>query len=183
MSLITHTELMDLVRTGVIKNVDPQNVNGASVDVRLGSVMRVEYRLKSNVDLSTGETVRMREVRLNDKGRWTLPPGMFALFETAETFDLPDDIAIEFKLRSSMARSGVDHALAGWGDPGWHNSTLTLELRNNLQYSTLLLAPGLRIGQIVFWRGDPVPGAASYRAKGRYNNQSGAQGSKGHGDD
>jgi dCTP deaminase len=182
MSLITHVELMDLVRTGVIKNADPQNVNGASIDVRLGETMRVEHRQTGEVNLALGETVRMRKVPLNKKGCWTLPPGGFALFETMETFDLPDDIAVEFKLRSSMARSGIDHALAGWADPGWHNSTLTMELRNNLSYTRLMLAPGLRIGQIVFWRGDPVPGVASYRSKGRYNNQSGAQGSKGHGD-
>jgi len=114
MSLITHVELMDLVRAGVIKNADPKNVNGASVDVRLGETMRVEYRQTNKVNLALGETVRMREVPLDKKGYWTLPPGGFALFETMETFDLPDDIAVEFKLRSSMARSGIDHALAGW---------------------------------------------------------------------
>jgi len=144
-------------------------------------VMRREQRNPGLVNLANGDKVKMRAVPPNDSGLWVLPPGGFALFETHERFNLPDDIAIEFKLRSSMARNGIDHALAGWGDPGWHDSTLTLELRNNSEFHRLGLRPGMRIGQIVFWRGDAVPETASYRTKGRYNNQSGAQGSKGHG--
>jgi len=181
MSLLTYNHLVKLVEDGVIENADPDNINGASIDVRLGPVMRREQRNPGLVNLAGGDKVKMRTVLPNDSGLWVLPPGGFALFETHERFNLPDDIAIEFKLRSSMARAGIDHALAGWGDPGWINSTLTLELRNNLEFHRLGLRPGMRIGQIVFWRGDAVPETSSYRTRGRYNNQSGAQGSKGHG--
>jgi len=182
MSLLTYNHLVKLVEDGVIENADPDNINGASIDVRLGDVMRKERPVQRGVNLSLGECIDMRPVSPSPRtGLWTLSPGDFALFETHERFNLPDDIAIEFKLRSSMARNGLDHALAGWGDPGWHSSTLTLELQNNAKYHWLRLAPGTRIGQIVFWRGDAVPETASYRTKGRYNNQSGAQGSKGHG--
>jgi len=180
MSLLTYNNLVRLVENGVIENADPDNINGASIDVRLGPVMRREQRNPGLVDLTTGGKVKMRTVLPSkDSGLWVLPPGGFALFETHERFNLPDDIAIEFKLRSSMARAGIDHALAGWGDPGWHNSTLTLELRNNLEFHRLGLRPGMRIGQIICFRGDLVPSERSYRTRGRYNNQQNAAESKG----
>lgn len=182
--LVTYAGICSLVETGVVEGASIGNVNAASLDVRLGEVMRVEDSFQPGLIDLTAERVEgppMVSVPLDESGGWTLDPGQWALFETRERFNLPDDLALEFKLRSSMARSGLDHALAGWGDPGWHSATLTLELRNNSLVNRLRLAPGMRVGQVVFWRGEPVPEHASYAKRGRYNGQCGAQGSRGHG--
>jgi dCTP deaminase len=116
-----------------------------------------------------------------------LMPGDWCLATTQQRFHLPDGIifdvdfsvAAEYKLKSSMARNGLNHLLAGWCDPGWNNAELTLELHNINKYYSLKLCTGMKIGQIVLWRGEKVPDHASYATKGRYNNQAGATASKG----
>ena len=178
MSLITHTELVGLVDEGVIEGVDPDRINGASIDVTLGNTLYQEdMRHPRVVDLAKKQTLPLREVFMEPY--YDMAPGEFVLASTTELFNLPDDIAIEFKLKSSLARNGLDHALAGWGDPGWNGAVLTLELINNAQASMLRLTPGMPIGQIVFWRGEPVPQDRSYRARGQYNNDSTTTPSKG----
>ena len=98
-----------------------------------------------------------------------LAPSEFVLAETIEVFNLPDDISAQFVLKSSRARSGLNHALAGWCDPGWHGSKLTLELKNERRYHGLSLYPNMKIGQMVFHRMSNVP-ALSYAVTGNYNN-------------
>lgn len=177
MSLLTYTDLLALARAGILENVSTDRINAASIDIRLGDELLIENRRGKLVDLSKKEAPPMQPAPLQN-GAWHLRPGEFALASSIEVFHLPDDIACEFKLKSSHARAGLDHALAGWADPGFHNATLTLELRNTLQHSTLLLRPGQAIGQLVFWRGAVVPAAASYRQRGRYNGQRSPQPSK-----
>jgi dCTP deaminase len=72
-------------------------------------------------------------------------------------------------LKSSRARSGLNHLLAGWCDPGWHGSKLTLELKNERLHHALPLYPGLKIGQMVFHSMSNTP-MNSYRDVGHYNN-------------
>ena len=73
-----------------------------------------------------------------------LQSGEFCLAETLELFNLPDDISCQFVLKSSRARSGLNHLLAGWCDPGWHGSKLTLDaLKNERLHHALPLWPGL----------------------------------------
>jgi dCTP deaminase len=100
------------------------------------------------------------------------------LADTIEVFNIPDDIAGEFRLKSSRAREGLDQALAVWLDPGWHGSVLTMELRNNRQLWPQLLWPGMRVGQIIFHLMSERP-AASYAKTGRYNGDATVQASKG----
>jgi dCTP deaminase len=164
-------DLVRLVDKGVI-NALKENINGASIDVRLDSDFLVELEPIGNeptfVDLETKQS--MRTVALNVKSDYILHPGQFVLARTMETFNLPNDIAAEFKLKSSIARSGLNHLLAGFADPGWNNSRLTLELKNSCQYHSLVLKPGKKIGQMLFYRVNSVPHENSYTVQGRYNN-------------
>jgi dCTP deaminase len=121
----------------------------------------------------------MIEVDLVEAGGYDLKPGEFVLASTREVFNLPDDLACEFKLKSSLARAGLQHAVAGWADPGFHNSVLTLELSNSLRAHWLRLTPGQPIGQLVFFRGEPVPADRSYAARGQYCNDRQTTASKG----
>ncbi|WP_409365151.1 dCTP deaminase domain-containing protein, partial [Escherichia coli] len=70
---------------------------------------------------------------------YRLKPGQFVLACTIETFNLPSDIAAQFMLKSSRARSGLEHLMAGYYDPGWHGSVLTLELHNSRQLHPVAL--------------------------------------------
>jgi deoxycytidine triphosphate deaminase len=54
-------------------------------------------------------------------------------------------------------------------DPGY-NGTLTLEFKNMSNFHSILLRPGDRIGQLVFFQGQEVSIEQSYRTKGNYNN-------------
>lgn len=179
MSLISYSELAKLVEQGVI-NADPANINGASIDITIGSDIMVESNTFEGgiVDLKAKETPRMKSVKLGEQG-YMLLPGDFILATSEEIFNLPNNIAAEYKLKSSLARSGLQHLMAGWCDPGWHGGKLTLELKNVNQYHTLIIRPGMKIGQMVFWECNPVPEENSYAVKGQYNNQATVTGSKG----
>lgn len=178
MSLITYTGLCELVDAGVISDVPRDHINAASIDVTLGDLIWIERAVRDDVRIAQKEAPHLMDYDLSVRDYY-LGPGAFALAQTREVFNLPDHIACEFKLKSSCARSGLQHALAGWCDPGWTGSVLTLELKNNLQHHTLVLSSGMKIGQMVFFRGQPVPDHASYAVRGRYNGDRAAQPSKG----
>ena len=176
--LITYNALVDLADNGVISPVNLDRINAASIDVTLGQYIWREDPRGGVVDLMHKQVPGMYRYDLQD-GPFDLSPGEFILASTAETFNLPDDISAEFRLKSSGARAGLDQSLAVWCDPGWHGSVLTLELRNLLYSHNLRLTIGMPIGQMVFWRGEPVPVEASYASRGQYNDDNVAQPSKG----
>mgnify|MGYP000061176340 CR=1 FL=1 len=176
MSLLSYVELCELVEQGVIGPVDPSAINAASIDVRLGDEIVVEqycdHRMRP-VDIHKREVFPSTKEKITT--HYDMYPGEFILAHTMETFNLPDDICAEFKLKSSGARTGLENALATWADCGWHGSTLTLELKNFLRYNSLRLTPGMYIGQMIFYRVTEVPKHRSYATIGRYNNDSSVQ--------
>jgi dCTP deaminase len=178
MSILTYHDLVELVDAGAISGVEPENINGASIDITLGADLLVESAdYAPPVDMARKKIPKMLGASCADG--YILRPREFILGHSREVFALPDDIAAEFKLKSSLARAGLGHALAGWCDPGWHGSHLTLELFNSLRHHSLVLREGMKIGQIVFFRGKPVPSDRSYRSVGQYNGDRGAVASKG----
>jgi len=155
----------------MITPFDPALLNPASLDVRLGPTLLIE-------SAQSPELVPYPLHRHSQAEPYELRPGQFCLAQTVEVFNLPDDIAGEFRLKSSRAREGLDQALAVWLDPGWHGSVLTMELRNNRQLWPVGLWPGMKIGQIVFHLMAERP-LASYAQTGRYNMDSTVQASRG----
>lgn len=176
--LLSYVELCELVEQGVIGPVDPKSINAASIDVRLGQDIVIEeyndHRCRP-VDIHKREIFPSRKVSLGEKGYYDLQPNEFILAHTMETFNLPNDICAEFKLKSSGARTGLENALATWCDCGWNGSTLTLELKNLLRYNSLRLTPGMFIGQMIFYRVTEVPNERSYATIGRYNGDASVQ--------
>ena len=156
---------------GMITPFDPALLNPASLDVRLGPTLLIE-------SAQSPELVPYPLHRHSQAEPYELRPGQFCLAQTVEVFNLPDDIAGEFRLKSSRAREGLDQALAVWLDPGWEGSVLTMELRNNRQLWPVGLWPGMKIGQIVFHLMAERP-LASYAQTGRYNMDSTVQASRG----
>jgi dCTP deaminase len=169
--IISDWQIAERCRAGMVAGWDPALVNPASLDVRLGDTLLIE-------SAQSPELVRYPLHRHSQDDPYGLRPGQFVLAQTVEVFNLPDDVAAEFRLKSSRAREGLDQALAVWADPGWHGSVLTLELRNNRQLWPQLLWPGMKIGQMVFHLMAERP-LASYAQTGRYNGDATAQASKG----
>ena len=163
--------LCQLAEAPLVSPFDEALVNPASLDVRLGSNLLIESAEKRELLPYPFEWHTQEDP-------YELRPGQFVLAQTLETFHIPRDIAAEFKLKSSRAREGLDHALAAWCDPGWHGSVLTLELRNNRQLWDVPIWPGMKIGQIIFHRLDAVP-LRCYAQTGRYNQDKKVMGSKG----
>lgn len=172
MSLISYTELMELMQAGVIEGVDPEDVNGTSIDVHLGPTILVERYSEGRqvVSLKDKQHLNMVTCEMASEGGWyDLRPGEFILAHTLQKFNLPAGISAEFKLNSSGARIGLENALATWCDPHWHGSVLTLELKNFTQFHTIRLHNGCRIGQMIFHRSADVPVDRGYGVRGRYN--------------
>jgi len=143
-------------------------LNPASYDVLLGPNLMIET--PSGLQLLSIDGSSQADP-------YEFQPQEFLLAQTIEIFNLPKNIAAEFRLKSSRAREGIDQALAVWCDPGWTGSTLTLELRNNRRMASLPLWHGMKIGQMVFHK--LAKPERDYAEIGRYNNDAKVQGSRG----
>jgi dCTP deaminase len=149
---------------------DPELVNPCSLDVRLGTSLLIE-------SAEGPEMVRYPlEGHTRDRPYW-LSPGQFVLSGTLEYVRIPETICAQFALKSSRAREGIEHLLAGWIDAGFWG-IITLELHNSRQLHPVALWPGMRIGQLVFSRLASTP-ERSYAVTGRYHQAQGVEASKG----
>ncbi len=171
MTIIPDFQIRALCQTGMVTPFDPELVNPASLDVRLGSTLLIESAQSRDL------LPYPLEGHTQENPYW-LAPGQFCLAQTVETFHLPDHLAAQFMLKSSRAREGLEHLMAGYCDPGWSGSVLTLELHNSRQLHPVALWPGMRIGQMVFHSMLSVP-VRNYRETGRYNGDAVVMASKG----
>ena len=160
-----------LCQGGMVTPYDEKLVNPASLDVRLGSTLLIE-------SVQSPALVPYPLEGHTEANPYLLAPSQFCLAQTVETFSLPNTIAAQFMLKSSRAREGLEHLMAGYCDPGWNGSVLTLELHNSRQLHPVALWPGMRIGQMVFHQMQATP-TLSYRTTGRYNGDAMVQASKG----
>jgi len=167
MSLLSYTELMELVDLGVITNVTPDMVNSASIDLTIGKNIITESRNEEIISLRTRDCLNGRTVSISTFP-YNLEPNEFILAHTQQIFNLPLNISAEYKLKSSLGRIGLNHMTSGFCDSGW-NGCLTLELKNDTQYHTISIQEGDKIGQMCFYRHRPVPLEKSYAKRGRYN--------------
>lgn len=187
MSLLSYNNLVHLVEQKVITNVEHDQINASSIDLTLGPDLLVEGLHPAATPLTKGgyhldPTRRVTLVNLRERtplftqahnleldGPYDLMPGEFILASTAQIFNLPRNVSAEYKLKSSMARIGLEHLNAGWCDAGWNGSALTLELKNMNRHHAIRIQAGDRIGQVVFFIHAEVPVDRSYAARGRYN--------------
>lgn len=91
--------------------------------------------------------------------------------------NIPRRVSAQFALKSSRGREGYEHLSAGFIDPAWHSSKLTMELFN-ANPNPIPIYKGLKIGQIIFTRCDAMP-VKAYDVRGRYNNDNSVRESKG----
>jgi len=177
MTLLSHEELRRIVELEIITPVDVKDINAASIDIHLGDTILWEDKQPGTVDFSKREPVAFNEYVMDENG-YLLEPGAFILAQSREVFNLPNWLSAEYKLKSSMARIGLEHMNAGWCDAGWNGSVLTLELKNMCQNHSIIIRPGDAIGQMIFFRHEQVAQEASYASKGRYNGDKTVKGIK-----
>jgi len=94
-SVLSDGSILDLVEKGriTVEPWDPELVQPASVDLRLGDSFRVfhNYRV-STIDLREPPENLTEEVVVSDDDAFVIHPGEFALGQTLEWVELPDDI-------------------------------------------------------------------------------------------
>jgi dCTP deaminase len=132
-------QIRKLCEAGLVDPFDPEMINPSSIDIRIGYTAMCD----------TGQGFRDFDFYDFTKDfPYFMQPNECLLVATLESFNVPDNIAIELKLKSSRAREGLSHALAGWVDNGFHG-ILTLELKNYSTKHPVAIYPGLRIGQLI----------------------------------
>jgi dCTP deaminase len=152
-SVLSDGTIRRLVEAGeiVIKPWNPELVQPASIDLRLGDTFRVFHNhLAPLIDLRDGPPKGLtEEVTATPEDGFVIHPGEFCLGRTEEWVELPNDVVARIEGKSSLGRLGlIVHATAGFIDPGW-KGTLTLEL-NNLTRVPIKLYPGNLIAQLSF---------------------------------
>lgn len=147
---------------GLVAPLILSNVQGSSIDLTLGSTIKVE-------NLASSEGSKWRDIDITTP--YGLRPGEFILAHTAETVTIPEDCSAMVLLRSSAARAGYEHSLAGWCDPSFQGQ-ITLELRNNCRYHHLPVECGMRLCQLVVHKLVNVP-EQLYAVRGNYQGQTG----------
>ena len=115
---------------------DPDLVNPASIDVRVGREMLLE--------VGPGE---FRAVDLT-AGPVALRPGELAVVPTLEWLAVPQSFAVELTLKSLGASQGLAQSMATWLEPGWCG-VATLELRNVTRHTPVRIERGMRLAHLV----------------------------------
>lgn len=159
---------------------DPAMVQPSSIDVRLDRFFRLFDNHKYPViDPAAEQPDLTRLVEVDGDEPFVLHPGEFVLGSTFEQVTLPDDVAARLEGKSSLGRLGLlTHSTAGFIDPGF-TGHVTLEL-SNVATLPIMLWPGMKIGQLCFFRlSSPTEhpyGSAAYGS--RYQGQRGPTASR-----
>ena len=136
----------------VLDPYEPAMIQPSSIDVRLDRYFRLFDNHKYPViDPAAEQPDLTHLVDVGDEEPFVLHPGEFVLASTFEAVTLPDDVAARLEGKSSLGRLGLlTHSTAGFIDPGF-SGHVTLEL-SNVATLPILLWPGMKIGQMCFFR-------------------------------
>ena len=171
--ILSDKTIQKMLETGelLITPVEPDQIQPASVDIRLGSAFSVVEDSPTGI-ISMDRKIQYKTIETDT---YVLLPGQFVLATTMEYFSLPDDLTAFVEGRSSLGRMGLFIQNAGWVDPGFCGE-ITLELYNANRCAIELKA-GRRVGQLVFAKMDDH---AMHPYNGKYQGQRGATGSRVH---
>ena len=153
----------------VIEPVTPEQIQPASVDIRLGNTFSVVDDTPSGI-IKLDADIKYKTITADT---YLILPGQFVLATTMEYFELPDNLTAFVEGRSSLGRMGLFIQNAGWVDPGFKGE-ITLELYN-ANRCAIELKVGRRVGQLVFAEMDA---SAVNPYRGKYQGQRGATGSR-----
>lgn len=181
--LLSNRDILEEARFDniIINPFLPELMQPSSYDVRLDYKFKVlampsadTYEYPAPLDPSQNSSEHFRDVVVPRGVAFPLEPGQFVLGSSFEGVSLGSNIAARLEGKSSLGRLGLlIHTTAGFIDPGF-DGQITLELAN-LTHKTIMLHPGMKIGQLCFFR-LPSPATILYgsRAAGsHYQHQSG----------
>jgi len=180
--ILPYQDIVKWASGGGVSPYDPGLVNPASIDLRLGDIIRLPrwywrpglWRLVHKFNLPHWTEPKKFT-------RYLLKPGEFVLCSSMEITRIPDDMVAILFSKSSTGRRGIEHLHAGYGDPGFGDNERggadwTWELINVAPWPNWLEA-GKPLMQLVLARLVDYPSYV-YKETGRYNNQSGPTGAK-----
>lgn len=175
--VLTDQEIMAEIMTERVK-VTPFKkdlINPSSLDVRLGNKFGVVKAQYVNVD-PTDPTSFFTDT--NEYSKYILGPNEFVIACLLEDITLPKNISAKLMGKSSLGRLGIENSsCAGWVDPGF-SGVLTIELYNYSK-NHIVLTPGMKIGQLTFFKHNPCLVSYGEKESSKYQNQTPGQGSKG----
>jgi len=166
---LTDVDIKKSLKSGdiTIKDFDDERLQPASYDVELGNKFAIlESHSAHPIDPMVGILPEMRDIEVEDGGRFILNPGQMAL-GTLRDYVGSEKYLIQLSGKSSLARIGlVIHNTAGIINPG-HYLHVTLELFN-VNSVPIVLRPGMEIAQLLF---SPLTSNTehSYSETGRFN--------------
>ncbi len=164
--ILTKRKILEEIKNGRVK-IEPfskEQVGTASIDLHLGNMFKVLVKAGHPIvvdnELTDAEQYA-KPVQLKDGETITVKPNETVLGITKEKVTFPPDIAGRIEGRSRFARIGLGvHITSGFIHPGADNVQV-LEI-SNMSPNELVLAPGLKICQIVLER---CEGAETYAGK------------------
>lgn len=144
-------------------------VNPASVDLTLGEHAVIfdwpwHYRLLWR--LTRQERWRKRKRTVNIANGYHLVPGQMALLHSNEWVSIPDNMSALLTLKSSRGREGLDHAMAGWFDPGFEGEAV-FEVYAHAH--PVPIRQGLKFAQLIYLQTEPP----NQPYRGNYQHQTG----------
>lgn len=122
-------------KTLTISPLEPEQVQPASVDIRLGNMFSTVEDSPSGIITLESEAA----YKTITADTYILLPNQFILATTMEYFELPDNLTAFVEGRSSLGRLGLFIQNAGWVDPGFKGE-ITLELYNANRFAIELKA-------------------------------------------
>jgi dCTP deaminase len=166
-------EIRRRVLGGELGMVDPDLIQPASIDLRLGGdFLRYPpdsegvFLREKAPKMESVPTIMLRGKEFIYHGV-KIEPGEFMLAQTMESICIPNDLAGQINGRSSVGRLGlIVHVTAGWIDPGFRG-TVTLELVN-LSPHWIFLTLEVPICTLILF---PLTEETDQPYRGRYQNQ------------
>jgi dCTP deaminase len=131
---------------------EPEMIQPSSVDVRIDRWFRLfDNHRYGLIDPAVEQPDLTRLVEVPAGESFVLHPGEFVLGSTYEQVTLGASLAARLEGKSSLGRLGLlTHSTAGFIDPGF-SGHVTLEL-SNMATLPIALWPGMKIGQLCFFR-------------------------------
>jgi len=115
--LLSYTEICELIEQGVVVGAKYKDVNAGSLDIHLGTDILYEQDTDNGlsiVDYRARQKLHMGKHVMDPERGYVLAPRESVLASSEETFNLPNNVCAEYKLKSSMARIFLEHLKAGW---------------------------------------------------------------------
>jgi len=161
--ILSDNTINKLLKSGElgIEPMNPEQVEPASIDLRLGNTFLVPKTTDGVYSMS--EPPEYEEITADT---FIVPTRGFVLATTMEYIRLPDNLTAFVEGRSSVGRLGLFIQNAGWVDPGFEGA-ITLELYN-ANAAPMRIEAGRRICQLVIAKAD---GVVDNPYRGKYQGQ------------